>query len=315
MATQRWSRLMQLSAAALAIMATSCTDAPVAPDAAVTKDLKSSSSLSTVNGSLVTMVDDYDGESYTLDMTRGEITRRSDGSVLELDEEQTAAAATVFYGDVVVNSLFDSFSDVCSPERPCGAAMSGSAGEPTLASGLLLQRESAETRTRPGNRFGATLLGSLPAKPFKSSKKSFSIMSGGICDDIINSVFRGRLDYAARRTDFVKDGFLFGVLVAAGAATRRALPVGGVGAIRLLGNAAAAQEKRIAVSILGWMWNSYSCGNGQTVTAGPVIRSFGGGAGGGSGSLVCHTESWSISFDGGRSYSRISVEVCEFSQS
>ena len=315
MATHRWSRRIQLSVAALAIMTASCTDGPVVPDAAVTKDFQRASNYSTINGSLVSIVDDYDGETYTLDLSKGEITRRSDGSILQLDAEQTAAAATAFYGDAAVNTLFNSFSGVCIAEGQCGAAMSGPLAGSTLpGSGLILQRESVDGRSHPSNRFGTTFVGNLPAKPFKSSKGSFTLMSG-MCEDIVNSVFQSRLDYAVHRTDFVRDGFMFGVLVGVGVATRRALPVGGVGAIRFLGKVVIGQEKRIAVSILGWMWNSYSCGNGQTVNAGPLLRTFGGGGGRGSESLSCHTESWGISFDGGKSYSNISVEVCEFSQS
>jgi hypothetical protein len=60
------------------------------------------------------------------------------------------------------------------------------------------------------------------------------------------------------------------------------------------------------------MWNSYYCGS-QQVTAGPVFRSFGGNGGGGTGGYIsCHTESWLISFDGGKTFSRVSVDVCEF---
>jgi hypothetical protein len=92
--------------------------------------------------------------------------------------------------------------------------------------------------------------------------------------------------------------------------TRRVLPVGSIPAARFIDKIAAAQERRIAVSVLGWMWNSYYCGS-QQVTAGPVIRSVSG-SGGGTTYLACHTESWLISFDGGKTSNRISVEVCEF---
>jgi hypothetical protein len=308
MANQRWSRLIQVASASIVVFAAACTDAPVVPDQHHAILPPSRNYASTVSGSTVTIVDEYDGESYTLNTETREITRSSDGAVLELDAEQAAAAATAFYGDAVADAVLNDFNLVCSPENPCGDAMGGTLGD---ESGFTLTKESEASRTHRGTRFGVSPLGSPPMGPFKSAK-SFDLMSGGMCSDIINSVFQGRLDYSAQRTDFIKDGFIYGVLVAGGAVTRRVLPWGTIGAARFMDKIAVSQDRRIAISILGWMWNSYYCGS-QPVTAGPVIRSFGGGSfGSGSGYLACHTETWLISFDGGKTSSRVSVEVCEF---
>jgi hypothetical protein len=291
------------------MFAAACNDAPVSPEqhAAVLPPPRNYAS--TISGSAVTIVDEYDGESYTLNTQTREITRGSDGAILELDPEQAGAAATAFYGDAIVDAVLNDFSTLCSPENPCGAAMGGSLDD---ESGFVLTRESTDSRTHPGTWFGASPIGSPPVKPFRSSRRSFDLMSGGMCTDIINTVFEGRLDYSAHRTDFIKDGFISGVLVGVGYLSRRVLPVGSLPAIRFMEKIAASQERRVAVSILGWMWNSYYSGS-QPVTAGPVIRSFGGGSFGGSGGyLACHTETWRISFDGGKTSSSVSVEVCEF---
>lgn len=309
MANQRWSTRIQVSVAAAAFLAASCTDAPVVPEKSDAALPPPSNYQSYVSGSVVTIIDDLDGESYTLSTNTREIRRGSDGAILELDAQQTAAAASAFYGDAIADAVLNGFSNVCSPENPCGNAMSGTLGD---ASGLVLTKESEDSRTHRGNRFGVSPVGNPPMKPFKSGSRSFDLMSGGICSDIINSVFQGRLDYSAHRTDFLKEGFIYGVVVAGGAVTRKMLPWGTIGAARFIDKIAVAQDRRVAVSLLGWMWNSYYCSS-QQVTAGPVIRSFGGGGGGGSGGyLACHTESWAISFDGGKSYNRVSVEVCEF---
>ena len=309
MANQRWSTRIQVSAAAVAMLAAACTDTPVVPEKHDAVLPPPSNYASYVSGSVVTIIDDLDGESYTLNTDTREITRGSDGAILELDAEQTAAAASAFYGDAIADAVLNDFSTVCSPENPCGDAMGGTLDG---ASGLTLTKESEDTRTHRGNRFGALPIGNPPLKSFKSSGKTFDLMSGAICSDIINAVFQGRLDYSAQRTDFVKDGFVYGVLVAGSAISRRVLPWGTIGAARFIQKIAISQDRRIAVSILGWMWNSYYCGS-QQVTAGPVFRSFGGNGGGGTGGYIsCHTESWLISFDAGKTFSRVSVDVCEF---
>ena len=313
MATHRWSRRIQLSAAALAVIAASCTDAPVVPEAAKAKDAKPSNYFSTYGGSEVTIYDEEDGERYTLNTVTREITRGSDGTVLVLDGEQAGLAATAFYGDVVADAVLNSFSDVCSPENPCGSAMSGTLDDSaTVTSGLVLKKESEGPRTHRGSKFGTSFNGNTPTKPFKSSRNTVDLMYGDVCSDIVNAVFQSRLDYRTHRTNFLREAFTYGTFVGVGVAARGFMPIGGLAAVRFTEKVAAGQERRIAISILGWMWNSNYCGYGQTVTAGPVIRSFGGG--GNANMLVCHDETWSISFDGGNKFVRITVEVCEYEQ-
>jgi hypothetical protein len=307
MRNQRWSTRIQVSAAMVAMLA-ACTDTPVVPETRDAVLPPPSNYASYVSGNVVTIVDDLYGESYTLNTETREITRGSDGSILELDAQQTAAAASAFYGDAIADAVLNDFSNVCSPENPCGEPMGGTLDG---TSGFVLTKESEDSRTHRGNRFGVSPIGSPAAKSFRSSSKSFDLMSGGICSDIINSVFQGRANYDSNRTDFVREGFVTGILIGTGAVARRALPAGTVQAARFMEKIATAQESRIAVSILGWMWNSYYCGS-QPVTAGPVIRGFGGGNGGSTGYLECHFENWLISFDAGKTFSRISVEVCEF---
>ena len=308
MANQRWSTRIHVSAAAISMLVAACTDAPVVPEKHDPVLPPPSNYASYISGNVVTIFDELDGESYTLNTDTREITRGSDGAILGLDAQQTAAAATAFYGDAIADAVLNDFSNVCSPENPCGEPMSGTVDG---SSGFVLTKESEDTRTHRGNRFGVSPIGSPSVKPFRSSSKSFDLMSGGTCSDIINAVFQGRLDYSAHRTDFVRDGFIYGVLVAGGAVTRRILPWGTLGAARFMDKIAVSQDRRIAVSILGWMWNSYYCGS-QQVTAGPVIRSFGGSYAGTGSYLACHSESWLISFDGGKTSSRVSVEVCEY---
>jgi hypothetical protein len=315
MATHRWSRRIQFSVAALAVIAASCTDAPVVPEAAKVSEAKPSSYYSTYGGSEVTIVDEDDGQRYTLNTATREITRGSDGAVLLLNSEQTALAATAFYGDLVADAVLNSFMNVCSPENPCGDAMSGSLSESTtLQSGIVLTKESEGPRTHRGSKFGTSFSNDTRAKQFRSSSNTIDLMYGDVCSDIVNAVFQSRLDYRTYRTNFLKDAFTYAAFVAIGGATRRIMPIGGLAAVRFTEKIAAGQERRIAVSILGWMWNSNYCGNGQAVTAGPVIRGFGG-SGGNANNLVCHDETWSISFDGGNRFVRITVEVCEYMQS
>ena len=313
MGTQRWSRRIQISAATLALIAASCTDAPVVPEAAKVTDAKPSSYFSTYSGSEVTLYDEDDGERYTLNTATREITRGSDGAVLVLDGEQAGLAATAFYGDVVADAVLNSFSDVCSPENPCGSAMSGTLDESVMPeSGIVLRKESEGPRTHRGSKFGTSFTRNPPANPFRASSNAIDLMYGDVCSDIVNAVLQSRLEYRTHRTNFLREAFTYATFVGVGVAARGFMPVGGLAAVRFTEKVAAGQERRIAISILGWMWNSNYCGYGQTVTAGPVIRSFGGG--GNANMLVCHDETWSISFDGGKKFVRITVEVCEYQQ-
>ena len=310
MRNQRWSTRIKVSSAVIVLVAAACTDAPVVPENRNPVLPQPSNYVSYADGKVVTLVDDLDGESYTLNTDTREIRRGSDGAILELDAQQAAAAASAFYGDAIADAVLNDFSSVCSPENPCGDAMGGALGD---GSGLVLTKESQDTRTHRGSRFGASPTGGPPVKPFKSSKNSVELMSGGTCSDIVNAVLQGRVEYSARRTDFLREGFRSAFFVGVGITVRGVLPVGTLPAARFIEKVAEAQQSRIAVSLLGWMWNSYGCGS-QQVTAGPVIRSFGGG-GRGEQYLACHTESWLISFDGGQTSKRVSVEVCEFAMS
>jgi hypothetical protein len=309
MANLRWSRRVQVSAAFLALSAAACTDAPpVAPETHDAVLPPPRAYTSWISGSSITLYDEDYGDAYTLNTETREIRRGSDGAILELTAEQAAAAATAFYGDAIADAVLNGFGSVCSPENPCAEPMGGKADG--ASSSFILTRESTNDRTHHGTTFGATIVGQPPLKPFKSSKKSFDLMAGGgICDDIVNAVFQHKLEYASQRTSFLRDGFIQAVLIGAGVAGRRALPAGTFGAARFMGQIAAAQDRKIAISVLGWMWNSYYCG-AQPVTAGPIVRGAGGGSG--AGYLSCHTETWAISFDGGNRWERISVEICDF---
>lgn len=314
MANHRWSRPTRISVVALALLSASCTDAPVVPAPVTADDLHPANYYSTYDGAVVSLVDEDDGEVYTLNTDTREIRRGSDGAVLLLDAEQAAAAATAFYGNVVADAVLNSFVNVCSPENPCGAEMNTPVGD-SLVSGLILRKESEGAKTRRGSTFGASFRGNTPSKPFRTSHNGIDLMYGDVCSDIVNAVFQSRLDYRSHRTSFLKEGFMFAVALGGGLVTRSILPAGGFGAVRFMGKIAEGADRRIAVSILGFMWNSNYCGNGQTVNAGPVIRSFGGGGGGNANNLVCHDETWSISFDGGNKFTKITVEVCEYAQS
>ena len=87
MATNRWSRRIRLSVAALSVIFASCTEAPVVSAPAVANDLQPSNFYSTYGGSVVSLVDEDDGESYTLNTDTREIRRGSDGAILVLTEE------------------------------------------------------------------------------------------------------------------------------------------------------------------------------------------------------------------------------------
>lgn len=302
MTNLRWSRRIPRFAAALALLSAACSDSPVVPDehAAV---LPPPRSYAAPTGSIIRLYDPNDRVTYTLNTGTREITRSSDGAILELDPEQTAVAATAFSGNLVADAALSDFTVACGHADPCAAAMNASADESAQSSDVIMTVESEDSRAHRGAWFSAS-----PAP--QPSRSSITLMSG-MCEDILNSVFQGRLVYESNRTAFVRDGFLFGVITSAGVVVRRAMPAGTVSAANFISGAVAGQEKRVAIAVLGWLWNSYYC-NSQQVTAGPVIRSFGGSSGGGGLYLECHYETWGVSFDGGKTFSRVSLKVCEY---
>lgn len=308
MSNQRSSRRSHVCAA-LALMTAGCSDFPVDPRSH-DPILPPPRSYAAPTGSIITLYDPDDRVTYTLNTGTHEITRSSDGAILELDAEQTAVAATAFSGNKVADAVLNDFTVVCNPANPCAAAMNASADESAVSSGFIATKESEDSRAHPGAWFAPSPAGNSSLNRFQSSPASIDLMSG-MCENIVNSVFQHRLLYASSRSTFVRDGFLYGVITARSLVLRKSLPAGTAAAVSFLASAVEGQERRVAISILGWMWNSYSCSS-QQVTAGPVIRSYSGTSEGGSLNLECHYETWSISFDGGKTSSRITLNVCEY---
>ena len=69
-------------------------------------------------------------------------------------------------------------------------------------------------------------------------------------------------------------------------------------------------QRRIEVGWLAGLWNSYDCSEKKVTATDPITI----GAGGRTDGMqkVCGLEWWKISFDGGRTWYDVQVEVCRY---
>ncbi len=129
-----------------------------------------------------------------------------------------------------------------------------------------------------------------------------------MCTDVANAVLPSRLDYSARRSQFLKGAVAVGIGEVVNGLLGLVLPAGSASAAAFATYVADAANSRVAISILAYYWNTYQCGS-KLVSAGPIYRGANWASGGIS--WACHTETWEISFNGGQTYDPINVTVCD----
>lgn len=303
-------RSKRLASIAVSATLAACAGEPVEPPNTSVTSPEVRGLVSSIDGSIVQIQDEFDGVNYTFNPSERTITH-SDGRILDLADDQNIATMNAFHGNVTADATIADVEELCTPENPCA--------EPSFApveaepSRVMLRRVDEPTRTHrsASSRFGIRVTGQIP-RQFKRSRKSgdITLMTGEMCGDLATALRDAGFSYRYNRVNFVRDGFWSATFVAVGAALRGDLPVGGAVAAKFLGDIVFNQEKRVSLTILGTLWNSYSCSN-QQIRVGSFYQG-GGGGGGGTPTLDCHYESWQISVDGGNSWSNITVQVCEF---
>jgi hypothetical protein len=189
---------------------------PVVLPPAMTRPSLSLTSHVAADGSEVTVVD-ASGITYTFSFPAREI-RRSDGAVLELDAEQTAAAAEAFYAIAEMDVLTNHFSPMLPPPYDCnnGAPCEPPPGEcndfgcvePTSFGGPTLELVRTEEMKRRG-RMGIsyTLRGAPPLQHPGRSTNGGSIMSSSVCSDILDAIIPPLDSHVSDRTVLVSDAF------------------------------------------------------------------------------------------------------------
>ena len=304
-----------MTAVCLLGLAAGCADDPVSR---ITDPPNRVRSLySTVSGTIVEIMDEFDGVTYTFNSQDRTVTH-SDGRVLDLTADQNLTVMNVFYGNANADLTVADVDQLCTPEYPC-ADLSSIPGEHgsvdalgDVAPSIILRKtgESPRTHRAAGQRFGIRVSGGVPLQSKKGRKKGdFTAMTTGNCGDIAVALRDAGTSYRYNRVNLVRDGFWSGVFVWVQNKLRGQIPVGGALAAKLVGDAAINQEKRVALTILGSLWNSYDCSNRQ-IRVGPSYQSGGGGSG--TPVLSCRVEYWEISIDGGNTWDTIDVQVCEY---
>jgi hypothetical protein len=278
------------------------------------------------------------GVQYTLNMSTQQVVG-SDGSILVLTAEQAAAMLSAFHGtliadeqaaDLVAAASESGGGPACDPydpENPCEQVRSVGGPVRTDWTAAAVRRVSIDGRRLIGKRFGLFMTPRSPAgrdtpRPGgdraarKYAVSGEVLIPGGpsflepdICTDILNAVLPTTVQYASVRNSFMSQLISVAVAEILNGAWVRVVPSGSFAALVLETQLAEHMNARIAVGIVGAMWNMYECGS-RNVTGGPVLRLGAGQTGGGA--IVCHYETWEISFDGGQTSTDVQVRVCEY---
>jgi hypothetical protein len=298
-----------------------CADATTSPpsDEVLGAPARPSSALlssQSKDGSKLSVVDEYDGTTYTLNLASGELIRSSDGMVLSLTTEQRdsvgTAMAAVMRNDPSIPGLEAIGSrspGQCTglPGSPCLASV------PTGGVSLILRRpgednddDQNDKQSKRHTRFERVLRTS-------SARPSFSVAALGAdrCTDIINAALGKTIEYHGRRTAFLTNAFMGSVSVAFGVGFKNVLIPGAYAALRLMFDVAETTQASIAIGFLRANWNDYNC-DPTKVIAGPYYHTSGLFTLQPLPSYTCHRETWEISWDGGRTWEPIKVDVCVF---
>lgn len=313
----RQGRLVTLLLVAVAVGGCSgITDAPVAPRAPAAVPARAARTLVSgyaPDGIHMTMVDESDGVSYTLDMAERTITRNSDGQVLELSQSQTDSAATLFAGSVVSDPSIPGLESVAAlgtPSGDCdGITVFCDAALP--AGVMLLEPLPAPPK---GHKGRGPLIRRSPrsATTTTASDGMTAQFFGDPCTNIINAALPKVIEYRGYRASFLKQGFLYSLVRVKNEIVRYVLPFGTKEAVGFSGAMSNYLTAQVAIGWLAGNWKTYNCAN-VDVVAGPYYHSGGTYTMTPSGGVwVCANETWHISWDGGETWEPISVRVCQF---
>ena len=271
-----------------------------------------------VSPTLFEVVGEDNGVLYTLDMTARRMTT-SRGDVLLLDGPQTNAFAGAFRGIVEA----DKISQGLSAARAAICAKTPCLAEPYSRTSPALYTQGNRAPiigTSSLSSSGDTLLVRTPwyvQQPTSGPNFSTAISYGSganMCTDVVNAVVPKNLTYREKRTKGLEDVFAIAVSVVGQAGTK-ALPAGSGPAIQSALILADHAYARISISVLGAYWNAWHCDE-QTVRVGPYMRTGTEDSHGGfpytSQELVCHFETWYISFDNWQTSKAVLAQVCEY---
>ena len=309
-----------------------CADNPVAPTASTKAPPQPLKSISSIDPSTseITIVDDDDGTQYTFIPATNEI-RVSDGSYIELDASQAAMFAAEFQGTLEMDQIIPSMNSLtldCTIDY--NAAKPGRCPEdqrPTLIGGAqgsaqasAPQSGSAVTRTTVLWRRTTSVPADRAQLRASTAMRStlgpvLSLSYGDPCVDVLNAGASQAAVFTRNRTTAMATArdAVVGELALRGSelVLEKTLPSGSAAAAAVITEIADRAAARIAVSILAYVWNTNSCGTHVPV-AQITLGGAAGGGGGGGGGLTCHNEGWEISFDGGETWSPITVRVCQY---
>ena len=294
-----------------------CSD-PIAPGLIERKDLS--------DGQL-TITDEVNGAQYTLDVPNQQILV-SDGQILQLDGDQTAAASVAFRQTIETDPIdadLRALKSTCVEIGTPGCGASSNLSLPFAANRVAdnafasnqgkthsflwrrLGRVNANSRKIPSSGPAMASLATLARSSiFSDMAPRFDIGGDDICSSLLQVMGDSYLEYHASRTSFVHDVLPIAVAEGANEYYKKLVP-GGVAAAKFEAEIAAHANASIKRGIIAWYWNTYSCG--RSAVHGPVYLK--GANPGGINTYTCHYEQWEVSFDDGLTWWKGPVLVCE----
>ena len=288
----------------------------------------------------ITVVDETNGDQYVLNVPERRIyISGSQNFTILLSPEQMPVFTQVFHGilhaDATIADLDSAMSvpegDGCGYDPrlgydPCAQASSLTPG-PVLAlpdePGQIYATAEGEgeadflmefVSSGPSTTYYGVPSGAGAAASYATwdGGSSLGIASyGDMCSDVAGAVIPKKLHFRTHRTSLLRDVVVAAVTEGVNQVRDKIFPPGS--AILSVAAVAATEHwhAQLSISVLAYYWNTYNCSQKQ-VRLGPVFVSGGPGSGGG-GHVVfdCREDIWQISFDGGRTWHRVTVTVCE----
>jgi len=251
------------------------------------------------------------GRSYTLDVSARKV-RFSTGQVLDLTDSQTNDMYAAFKNIIATDPVADSLGTLlygdlgCHPK--CITPYSLPKGGTQTLSGSSAERNGIQTSLMSSSQATGTLTMNFSETGTTSSLIIPDAALGDPCKDIVTSAALAKLNYTSRRTRILDEAVAVGLVEGGNAVAEFVFPPFTLAAAELGTLMLENQTTSVQVNIMAFYWNSYSCGTRQIISA-PIYHSAPSGLG--NGIWVCHNMSAWISFDSGKNWTSVQVNICE----
>jgi hypothetical protein len=268
-----------------------------------------------------------DGTSYTLEVANG-VVRRGDGLRIVLSQEQVAMMATAFDGMVNNDRLANAVDLEPAPNADCArggycdASVKLGAGEVVGSTGTEYSTTIVAEQVGSGNILARRSTGNggssrEPGARIRDVDASTNSDWPPNCVDISRAIHDATGEYRRTRSSVLNT--LGDVAATTFEIDQYGRPTIHLPNLQTLGYVLeqqiyAKEMAELTLNVFATMYASYGCwgNNSSNWPASSFGTLNGSGTATGTLSLECHSEEWEISYDGGNTWSPITVTACEY---